>query len=297
MSPPPAAADGCRVGGSTAPPTVEWRYDSTTTRWLRGVALVRTALLGGATVVVFVVLAVLVSLLAASADPTLAVVALFYAAVRVAADPNTLALVTRDDRLSVFPEYRRRTLPRRTRRLVAVPGAVVLLVAAWLSPPFVLVPVAVGLGALVVLAAFSTEGRLEAAERQYVSQPGAAEWSFAGLSGYTRHRLGPVVVFRLRYPRRPGRLSKLQRVWVPAARAPDAATLFDAVASTPADAPEPDGRSSNRTVTLVAGAMGGGVLAGSVAAVVGLGGVLGWYLGAIGATFGLLLLAVAVFEG
>jgi hypothetical protein len=205
--------------------------------------------------------------------------------------------VTRDDRLAVFPEYRRLELPRRTRRLVAVPGALAFLVAAWLSPPLVLVPVAVGLGALVVLATFSTAGRLDAAERQYVSQPGSAEWSFAGLSGYTRHRLGPVVVFRLRYPRRPGRLSKLQRVWVPATRAPDTETLFDAVASTSADATGPDRRSSNRTVTLVAGVLGLGILGGSVAAVVGLGGVLGWYLGAIGATFGLLLLSVAVFEG
>jgi len=292
VSPPPATADG-----HATPPTVEWRYDPTTTRWLRGVALVRTALLGGATAVVFVVLAVLVSLLVASADPTLAVVALFYAVLRVAADPNTLALVTRDDRLAVFPAYRRLELPRRTRRLVAVPGTLAFLVAAWLSPPLVLVPVAVGLGALVVLATFSTAGRLDATERQYVSQPGSAEWSFAGLSGYTRHRLGPVVVFRLRYPRRPGRLSKLQRVWVPAARAPDTETLFDAVASTTADATGADRRSSNRTVTLVAGVLGLGILGGSVAAVVGLGGVLGWYLGAIGATFGLLLLSVAVFEG
>ncbi|MFD1512980.1 hypothetical protein [Halomarina rubra] len=297
MSPSP---DDHPPSTATPPPTVEWRYDATTSRWLRGVALVRAALLGGATVVVFTVLAVLVSLLVASADATLAGVALLVVALRLFGDPNTLALVTGDDRLAIVPrQYRRPRLSRRQRRLVAVPGALVLLAAAWLSPPLVLVPLVVGLAALAVLEAFSTAGRLDAAERRYLSEPGAVEWSFAGLSGYTTRRLGPVVVFRLRYPRRPGRLSKLQRVWVPTARAPDAAALFDAVvASSPSsDAPATDGRSSNRTVTLVAGVMALGILVGSTLAVVELGGVLGWYFAAIGGTFGLLLLAVAVFEG
>jgi hypothetical protein len=291
------------------PSVVEWRYDPTTVRWLRWVATVRTALVSTATALVVAALAALVVLAGLLVDglpdtdtAAVVLVALVFGLVRLALSPMGALLVSRAEReriasagaLAVPDGFGARPFSRR-RLVVAVPGALVVVAAAWLWLPALVVLAAVGVASALVVGLLSTAGRLDPEGRTYVTHAGD-ERSFAALSGHTRRRLGPLVLFRLRYPRRPGRLAKLQRVLVPVDRAPAVAAALDRAATTERAAAT-DARSSNRTVTLVAGAMGVVHLAGAALAVVGLGGLLGWYLGAIAALFGCLLLAVAVYEG
>ncbi|MWG34975.1 hypothetical protein [Halomarina oriensis] len=297
--------------GPVDPAPVEWRYDPTTVRWLRGVAAVRTALVSTATALVVAVLAALVGLASLFVDGVpdtdgvaVVLVSLAFGLVRVALSPMGVLLISRTEReriastgvLAVSDGVGPRPFSRR-RLAVAVLGALVVVTAAWLWLPAVLALVAVGVVAALVVGVVSTAGRLDPERRTYTLHAGG-ERSFAGLSGHARHRLGPLVLFRLHYPRRPGRLTKLQRVLVPATDAPAVTAVLEHAATTGRSRTTDDAsRSSNRTVTLVAGAMGLAHVVGAALAVGLLGGVLGWYLAAIGVTVGLLLLSVAVFEG
>ncbi|MFC5971211.1 hypothetical protein ACFPYI_07685 [Halomarina salina] len=285
---------------TSTPPPVEWQYDPTTVRWLRWVALVRTALASAATVVVLVALATLAilgSVLTGGLSPGALVVfvlAVAFGTLRVVLSPVG-ALYLFDTEVRRL-ERRRHPSTRRSRFAVATPGALVVAIAAYLWFPAAPALIAVGFGAAVVVAFVSTEARLDPSSRTYVVEPASVAQSFDGFSGYERTRLGPFVVFRLRYPRRPGSLSNPRWIPVPTEHAADAAAVFDATATDPDD-PDPGGRRSNPQVRLAASALGFCLLVVCGAAVVLTGGVYGWYLAAVVGLFALLLLYVGVVEG
>ena len=288
---------------ASTPPPVEWRYDPTTVRWLRWAALVRTALVSTAAAVVFVALAVLVTsaavLLGDLAPDAFGVLLLAVAvgAFQLSRGPLVVLFLPDDERHRAAPHLeRRRPFSRRTRYAVAVPGVLAVVAAAVLWFPLALALVGVGIGAALVVAFVSTEGRLDPETRTYVLEPGSFERSFDGLSGFRRTRLGPLVLFRLRYPRRPGALSNLGWLPIPAAHEAAAATVLDAAVAAPAERAD-DARGSNPHVRLVAGALGVALLAFCAGGVVLVGGVYGWYLAAIVGVFGVLLLYVGVVEG
>lgn len=289
---------------TSTPRAVAWRYDPTTVRWLRWLALVRTAVLSAAAAVVFVALAALVgatALLLGDLSPDAGgVLALAVALVvlRAARSPLGVLFLPEDERRSAAPHLTtHQPFSRRTRFAVAAPGALLVAVAAAAWPPLALALVGVGICAALLVAFVSTEARLDPETRSYVVEPGSFERSFDGFAGYARTRLGPLVLFRLRYPRRPGALSNARWIPVPAGHEGAAAAVLDATATDPDEREADDGRRSNPHVRLVAGALGAGLLALSVGGVVLVGGAYGWYLAALVGTFALLSLYVGVVEG
>jgi hypothetical protein len=298
------SSTGSPARSPSDPPTVEWRYDAGTVGWLRAVAAVGVALVGGVLVALAGAACALVGwlLLGGQIGSALLVVfllavlllgrrlslLLFPSAVRDAGEGTPVVPFTYvggSDGLAGFD--------RRTSLGLALVGGVALAGAAWVASPLALGLVGVGVVAIFLQSVLSTRCTFDPGNRTLSDR--YAERSLETLAGFSARRLGPLVLFRLSYPNAPGSLSRPRNLLVPATKGDAVERGLEHVVARSARE-DADRRESNPLVRIVGGGLGLLFLAAG-GALVTVGGTAGWILTGTLGVFALLLFWVAVLEG
>lgn len=289
---------------ASPPPPVEWRYDATTVGWLRVLRAVAVALLGGVPVAIVGAGAALVgSLLLRGEFGSAALVVLLFSVMLFGRRLSLLLFPSTVEKpgertpvvsFTYFGGFEGRSgFPRRTAVTLAVLGGGVLAVAGWVALSLTLGLVALGLVAVLLAGTLSTRGTLDPAGPTLAN--GYVERSLDRLAGYSVRRVGPLVLFRLSYPRAPGSISRPRAFLVPAAHAEAVERGLDHVVTAPVD--DTSRRESNPQVRVAAGVLCVVLVVTGVALALLVDGFVAWYLLALLGLFAALLSWVAVVEG